>query len=212
MVRPKTQTADVIIGAAERHFAERGYEAASMGDIAREVGIRTPSLYSHFKNKRALYDAVFERRLQPLFELLGEIGAFPQDQAQALQLLQTVMRHYMDDPQLARLVQYAVLAGGEQLEILMARVYRPLFLLLNTQLDAAARLDGLDQDEARMLVVAFNSLVFGYVNFAPVYAELLNGDPLSSPAADRYIALLETLVKAVRGGQGSDPISHSPAT
>ena len=56
-------TADRILNAAEDLFAEKGYSATSLGDVADRVGIRSPSLYNHFKNKEALYEAVLERLL-----------------------------------------------------------------------------------------------------------------------------------------------------
>ena len=54
-------TPDRILDAAEDLFAENGYSATSLADVADRVGIRSPSLYNHFKNKEALYQAVLER-------------------------------------------------------------------------------------------------------------------------------------------------------
>ncbi len=65
MVCPKSDTPGKIIEVAARVFAERGYDASSLTDIATEVGIRTPSLYSHYANKRALYEAVIDQSLAP---------------------------------------------------------------------------------------------------------------------------------------------------
>ena len=56
-------TADRILDAAEDLFAEKGFSATSLGDVADRVGIRSPSLYNHFRNKEALYQAVLERLL-----------------------------------------------------------------------------------------------------------------------------------------------------
>jgi TetR/AcrR family transcriptional regulator len=49
-----------IIAAAERHFAERGFQDARLGDIAAAVGIRRPSLSYHFPEKQDLYTAVID--------------------------------------------------------------------------------------------------------------------------------------------------------
>lgn len=41
-------------------FSARGYDSVSVGDIAKAVGIKAPSLYNHFPSKRAIFDAIVE--------------------------------------------------------------------------------------------------------------------------------------------------------
>ena len=36
-------------------FALKGYEATTMRDIANEVGIKAPSIYSHYTNKQTIF-------------------------------------------------------------------------------------------------------------------------------------------------------------
>ncbi|MGU3493275.1 TetR/AcrR family transcriptional regulator [Xanthobacteraceae bacterium A53D] len=48
-----------IVVAAIDHFAERGYDASSLTEIAEAVGIRKASLYAHFSSKDALFMAAF---------------------------------------------------------------------------------------------------------------------------------------------------------
>jgi AcrR family transcriptional regulator len=42
-----------ILSVAEQVFAERGYHAASMDDIAEMVGVSKPMLYEYFGSKKA---------------------------------------------------------------------------------------------------------------------------------------------------------------
>ena len=49
-----------IIEKALERFAERGYDAVSVGEIAAAVGIKAPSLYNHYKNKQAIFEAIVE--------------------------------------------------------------------------------------------------------------------------------------------------------
>lgn len=41
-------------------FSEKGYSDVYVGDIANAVGIKTPSLYKHFKNKKEIFHAILE--------------------------------------------------------------------------------------------------------------------------------------------------------
>lgn len=66
-------TAERILDIAEEVFAARGYAAASLVDISERVGIRAPSLYSHYRSKEALYLAVMERLLERFMPLTGEL-------------------------------------------------------------------------------------------------------------------------------------------
>jgi len=49
-----------IVAAAERHFAQSGFEAARLEDIAAEVGIRRAAIFYHFGDKQELYAAVLD--------------------------------------------------------------------------------------------------------------------------------------------------------
>jgi AcrR family transcriptional regulator len=53
---------DAILDAAERVFGTHGYDGASMREIAEFAGVAQALLHYHFKNKEALYTAVFQRR------------------------------------------------------------------------------------------------------------------------------------------------------
>lgn len=49
-----------ILDEALTLFAEKGYANVYVGDIAEKVGIKAPSLYKHYKNKRAIFDAIID--------------------------------------------------------------------------------------------------------------------------------------------------------
>ena len=44
-----------LVVTAQRLFADRGYRATTMDDIAHAAGVTKPLLYQHFASKRALY-------------------------------------------------------------------------------------------------------------------------------------------------------------
>lgn len=57
-------TKENILYTALRLFARDGYEAASVSDIAGELGITKGALYKHYKNKRDIFSNVVERMYQ----------------------------------------------------------------------------------------------------------------------------------------------------
>lgn len=57
----KTGTKEKILNEALKLFAQKGYEAVGVTEIAEAVGIKAPSLYKHYKNKRAIFDSILKR-------------------------------------------------------------------------------------------------------------------------------------------------------
>ncbi len=77
-------TKDRIVTESFTLFAERGYHAVSVRDIAAAVGIKDASLYNHFPSKQAIFTAVLEgqlERMRTVFEQHGVMYA-PTDDPQ----------------------------------------------------------------------------------------------------------------------------------
>src|SRR5690348_4571689 len=53
-----------IIDAAMRHFAEHGYEAARVGDIAAALGIAKGSIFQHFGSKDGLFFEAYKKAVR----------------------------------------------------------------------------------------------------------------------------------------------------
>lgn len=53
-------TKQKILKEALNLFAEKGYHAVYVGDIAEAVGIKAPSLYKHYKSKQDIFNAILE--------------------------------------------------------------------------------------------------------------------------------------------------------
>lgn len=47
-----------ILDEALTLFSQKGYANVYVGEIAEKVGIKAPSLYKHYKNKQAIFDAI----------------------------------------------------------------------------------------------------------------------------------------------------------
>jgi AcrR family transcriptional regulator len=62
--RRRQETITEVLDIAAEIMAEQGVAGLSVGEVARRMGIRPPSLYVYFPSKHALYDALFARGAQ----------------------------------------------------------------------------------------------------------------------------------------------------
>ena len=71
---PKDMAGDVkarILDAAQRVFLKRGYQSASLDEIAEVAPASKPTIYAHFDGKEALFEAVVARVLDGLTNFKG---------------------------------------------------------------------------------------------------------------------------------------------
>lgn len=73
--RERERRRQQIIVAAKRVFSERGFNKATMEDIAREAELSPGTLYLYFKNKDELYASLSLRILQYLLIRLEHVNA-----------------------------------------------------------------------------------------------------------------------------------------
>lgn len=80
-----------------RLFAEQGYEATPLSAIAREVGIRTPSLYNHFTSKEALFLTLVEEVEAQMLSVIEQSLAGEDNVEKRLQRLLQASRDFIFD-------------------------------------------------------------------------------------------------------------------
>jgi AcrR family transcriptional regulator len=89
----KAQTRERLIDAAAKVFAEKGFAATSLDEVADAAGLTKGAVYSNFENKEDLVRAVLEvnqRRMNHISEAAGD-GPLEQQMAKAGQLFGDVI-------------------------------------------------------------------------------------------------------------------------
>jgi|AntAceMinimDraft_5_1070358.scaffolds.fasta_scaffold01534_2 AcrR family transcriptional regulator len=185
----QTPTRELILNAAESLFAQQGYQATTIKNVAAKVGVQGPALYKHFASKRALFEEVLERLFAPFTQLLDSAASQGWTQ-------RDIMRQHLANPNTARIVAHATLSGGEDLALLVERWYRPFFS--STRRDIAA--DALRVTPVSMMT--FHSMLLGYLTLAPLHQAIFDTDPLTEEALQELISLQEYLANYVAPTQG----------
>ena len=193
------RTAARILDAAEAVFAERGFEAASLREIARRAEIRQPGLYNHFASKRDLYAAVLERALSPMAEAMRErLGDSPRDKIH-LDLPAVMTDLLLEHPKMSALFQQALQGDGSAGQALM-RDWLDRLLAQGVEFVRATKRRRIDRRELAIQVVAMFNVTTGYFLSQRALDSLGAGD-LTDPAnIARQKALLGRIASAIARG------------
>jgi AcrR family transcriptional regulator len=70
--RRRQETISEVLDIAAEIMTEQGVAGLSLGEVARRMGIRPPSLYVYFPSKDAMYDALFARGAQLVLDQVRE--------------------------------------------------------------------------------------------------------------------------------------------
>ena len=67
-------TRDRILLAAVKLFAEKGYAAVTVKDLAESVNVKPSALYNHFKSKEIIYDTIIESIENVYLDFYNRVG------------------------------------------------------------------------------------------------------------------------------------------
>jgi AcrR family transcriptional regulator len=114
-------TKDQILDAAERLFAEHGYDAASLRDITAAAGVNLAAVNYHFSSKEALFGAVFARKLAPISrQRLDQLDALEVRYGSGPLPLNQLVRALIEPP--LRLLEQPH-GAGMRIGVLLGRMY-----------------------------------------------------------------------------------------
>ncbi len=68
--RPRSDTRERILNVGEELIAQYGMEGFQLKDVAERIGIRPPSIFAHFAGRDAIAQAIAERMLVRIRDLL----------------------------------------------------------------------------------------------------------------------------------------------
>ncbi len=95
----------VILDAAVRVFARRGYHGSRVGDIAEEAGIAHGLLYHYFASKEEVLATVFRENWGRLLAAFHQVEASGEPAPEQLRrVAKILLRSWRDDPDLVRVM------------------------------------------------------------------------------------------------------------
>lgn len=123
-------TRSAILDAALQEFGARGFDGASMHEIARLAGVHTPQLSYHYGDKRGLWQAAIGLLLAELDTRLASIldPAKPEETLRAL--VAVFVRFAAEHPELNRMVVWESASQSDRLVWLVETYSRSRYHML----------------------------------------------------------------------------------
>lgn len=155
----KIRTRQKVLDAARALFAERGYEPATIRDIAKGAGMSTGAVFANFQDKAELFEAVLAEDMAKLAETLKAAAAT--ENSLRARLMAALSAGYHGSLEQLPLVQAVVARSWFQpvaAEMRTRAAITPLLSVVTNALQAGVREGELRQDaDVRLL----SELIYG---------------------------------------------------
>ena len=178
-----------ILQEAQSHFAQFGFEGASLENIAAAAGLSRHNLLYYFPSKEALYQRVLDDVLNQWLAGMDDLSLSNDPEAALRQYIQAKLRYSREHPDGAKVFTKEVIAGAPRYGKAIAERVGP-------RLKAEVRTFERWAKEGRIAKVNFTHLMFIIWSVTQAYADqeaqfaLLLGKPALTEKAEALISQL----------------------
>ncbi|MFE9322933.1 TetR/AcrR family transcriptional regulator [Nocardia sp. NPDC052278] len=94
--RPSTGVRESVVVAAQEILVEAGVARLSTKEVAKRAGVAESSIFYHFGDRMGLLQAVIQRHLRPVKDVLGEVEEEPGLRAGLVALVEALEEFFVD--------------------------------------------------------------------------------------------------------------------
>ncbi|WP_233889913.1 TetR/AcrR family transcriptional regulator [Paraburkholderia flagellata] len=191
------ETRGIILNAALSEFAAKGFEAASIRNIADRVGLQHPLITYHYRSKDVLWQAVaeyvFERIRSEWDAYLAETPALSAvDHVKGM--YKALFKFTVDYPEFHRFMLQEFLCYSPRLQWLADTVLKPLINWVLPQIHAAQEEGALPQCEPIIFHYLLISLTSTLSGFGPEMQATANISPSDPNVVETYWQTVEEII------------------
>ena len=114
-MRNGRSTKDKIIMTSMQIFAKKGYEGATLDEIAKFCNITKPAIYYHFKDKSALYEYILCSQFEEMASMILENTIEGSSEERLRAYIITFGKYLINNPTFSAIFSREISIGGETL-------------------------------------------------------------------------------------------------
>jgi AcrR family transcriptional regulator len=206
-----SETRELILKVALRHFADRGYAGTSVQDIVDEAKVAKPMLYYYFRSKAGLYQALIDLAHDERYALMCEAAEGNEELREKLTaILGALFEFIQKHRELVRLAFGSAFAAPGEMpaELCYKEKCQRNFEFIHDLMKAGisdGELDG--RFESRELAMAW----YGLVNIYVMGQLFQPGVSYSAKTARNVVELFFSGADARRTRKGAGALAHASA-
>ncbi len=151
----------MILDAAVRVFARRGFHACRVSDIADEAGVAYGLVYHYFASKEEILDTLFLERWNVMLEMIRDVDARPIPVREKLEeIVSFIVDSYRHDPDMMKVIIVEVTRAANSFGRTHIGQIRAAYDLIG-EIVSKAQADGVfkPEIEARFAAMAFYGVI-----------------------------------------------------
>jgi AcrR family transcriptional regulator len=189
-----------LVESASAVFAERGFIAASMSDVAKHAGVGQGTVYRYFESKRALLDHVLDRTVERMLDAVhtGPTAMRAESLQEFIEQLRSIAAWLFslsqEEPDLPKLVLVEASAIDEELKARLLGLESTLSAMMANCLNHGVRSGWLRADlDTEMVAHGMNAMI------VPGLLLALRGEATAAERARYVEVLVSFVVHGIRG-------------
>jgi AcrR family transcriptional regulator len=172
---------EIILQAATRAFAKKGFSAVGIREIAHDSGLNSATLYHYFSNKEGIYATVLERMFDQLVEILHEISLLDMEPEPLLRFaIDRYIDFINDNRDVLKILIHELNLETDIVADVSTKFYNKFFKIAEEMLAARRADKGVTQFQPKHLLISGIGLCVIYFLIAPLF-NLLDGKDQLSP-------------------------------
>lgn len=178
-------TRETILRSAERLFAEKGFELATVREIANKSSVNVAMIYYYFKTKEGLHQEIIEDSFNHLLRSLKE-GVDQEKEPE--EKIYDVVKVYVDflyhHKDLHRIILRETVSRSGHIEIFVKKYISKNFDLVHGIIEEGVRKGVFRDQDTALSTFSLIGMILYYFTYEPIFTRLVSPDKAKKPITE----------------------------